>query len=349
MTRNAIAVEPLANPHCHLREGSVTHRLVELARMGNTDMLGVMPNVRGGLDTAQDVLEYMEYIKEAASSKDITFLPYLMVTEQTTPEDIDEALDKGIRNSKVYPRNRTTKSEKGVRNYASVLPIIKYGGTRGMMFHFHPEYPWESVPNRDAEYMFLPFMDMIVRETDAVCVWEHGTDGRCVPFWKEMAETGRFFVTLTAHHLASNEDRSFGDVRSVCKPPIKLESDRKALVSLVAEDRSWVMAGLDDAPHNVESKHVHEGQCACGAYTSPFGLLLYAHTLDEVLETEAGVETFVNFTSRNARRLHGCSSARRDVILRPESFIVPDVYEADPWMIEPFWAGERLCWTFAAK
>ena len=197
--------------------------------------------------------------------------------------------------------------------------------------------------NRDAEYAFLPIADMMLR-TGATIIWEHGTDARCIPHWKEMAETGRFFVTLTAHHL----DDTFGDVRSTCKPSIKTEYDRRGLIILVSENHRWVMAGLDDAPHPAGSKHVHIGKCACGAYTAPFGLQLYAQVLLPVLLPKiAGVQIFVNFTSGNAREVYGLPPASKEEALvhAPEFFHIPDSYQIGDWEVEPFWAGQKLDWT----
>ena len=134
-----------------------------------------------------------------------------------------------------------------------------------MRFHFHPEHPDLMVGNRDAEYLFLPIIDMVLNETEATVIWEHGTDARCIPFWEEWATSGRFFVTLTAHHLLSNEDAAFGDVRQVCKPPIKTEIDRRSLVELIGKNYSWVMAGPDDAPHDIGKKYPRTTACACGA------------------------------------------------------------------------------------
>ncbi len=183
-----------------------------------------------------------------------------MVTEQTTMGEIDQCLEAGIVDAKIYPRFRTTKSENGVACYGKLLPLIKHGGKVGMKFHFHPEHPSPIFSNRDAEFAFLPIARIFLEETDAVIIWEHGTDARCIPHWKDMARSRRFFVTLTAHHLATNEDDTFGDVRATCKPPIKTEDDRQGLLQLVAEGYryQWVMAGADDAPHPMENKHVSE-------------------------------------------------------------------------------------------
>jgi len=340
---HTITVESLANVHSHLREGDVVQPLVELAIKGGADVLLPMPNTQEGLCTVHQVLEYCGRLGHGHNG--ISLIPCLLLNQRTTVDEICQCVGAGIRDCKVYPLNRTNKSHNGVRNYARLLDVIHQCGKVGMKVHFHPEHPDLAIPNRDAEYQFYPLVDMFLHETSATLIWEHGTDARCIPHWKTMARSGRFFVTLTAHHLATNEDESFGDVRTVCKPPIKTQRDTDDLVKLVAENNPWVMAGLDDAPHDVKTKHVAHGQCACGAYTAPFGLQLYAHALDHMLGTDAGVKTFVNFTSQNARTLYKLMPSRREIKLVYKPFFIPPTYTVGPWIVEPFGAGGIIDWS----
>jgi len=346
-TVRTIKVETLANSHCHLRKKELAVILALLAISGRADAFGIMPNVGDGLKTAREVSRYIEHIRSGlreAGSEPVNLIPMMMVTEKTDPDEINQCVEMGIWDVKIYPLDRTTGSGGGVRDYQKILLVIRRCGELGVRVHFHPEHPWSLFNNRDAEYAFLSVVDMFLRETEAKIFWEHGTDARCIPFWEEMGKTGRFFITLTAHHLATDEDEVFGDVRGVCKPPIKTREDKEALINFVRRNHNWVIAGLDDAPHNRDAKHPSEGRCACGAYTAPFGLQLYAHALDKLLETEEGITTFVNFTSRNARRVFNLSSGRI-VTLRREPFKIPATYEADDWVIESFWAGQTLNWS----
>ena len=336
-------IEGLVNPHTHLRIGEVIQPLVTMAVKGGATALGPMPNTPEGLRTPDDVSAYVQHAKQAELGHRVDFIPIALLNEDTAPEDIDRLADAGIFDVKIYPLNRTTKSHTGVRHYTRLLSAVRRCGERGVRVHMHPEYPWMTFVNRDAEYAFLPVADILLTETDATLVWEHGTDARCIPFWKEMAETGRFYVTLTAHHLATDEDATFGDVRAACKPPIKTVRDCMELRRLVREDHPWVMAGLDDAPHNEDAKHVDHGRCACGAYTGRFGLQLYAHAL---LGKPTDIEWFVNFTSRNARVLYDLSPGvpgSHRLVFQP--FTIPYRYQIGPWSVQPFWAGETIDWS----
>lgn len=348
MVTKKIDVPPLVDMHVHLREGAgLIKDLLQLHVAGGADVLGMMPNTTEGLTTAKAVHDYHKQVVNLmiGPERQITPVPFLMITPETTTDDIRRAASEEIRNAKLYPLGRTTNSNRGIRDYAKLLPIIRMCGELDVFCHFHPEHPDMLFDNRDAEYVFLPLIDIFLRETNAKIVWEHGTDARCIPFWIDMAGTHRFFVTLTAHHLATDEDDVFGDVRAICKPPIKTRRDCADLRALVAENYSWVMAGTDSAPHPRKSKHVSDGRCACGAFTAPFALPLYAHALNDLLQTPEGVEAFVNFTSRNARSVHRLPTTTRTRALVCEPFKVPDQYEVGDWSIEPFWAGQKIRWT----
>ncbi len=340
-----VIVNKLANVHSHQREGEVVGPLIENSIAGGADVLCSMPNTNEGLKTAEEVIAYNKMEKALIpKGKTMHFIPIVMITESMAKFEIDACMRAEVIGGKVFPLMRTTKSHNGVKRYGRIIPIVKHCGEVGMRVHLHPEHPSMVFSNRDAEFAFLPIAHMLLEETDATIVWEHGTDARCIPHWKEMAKSNRFFVTLTAHHLITNEDDTFGDVRSVCKPPIKTEQDRLSLVKLVCENHHWVMAGGDDAFHDTSSKHVDSGKCACGAYTSPFLLPLYAQALEELFESGSGIDTFINFTSRNARAFHFLKMETMSVKLVRKEWQIPLTYPIGKQTAVPFWAGQMLRW-----
>lgn len=338
-------VDAMADMHVHLREGEdVMCDLATHSIEGGADVVLPMPNTQKGLLCAKDVLDYHVKLVQLPclpGGKFISFVPTVMINESTTTEVIDECADNGIFDAKVYPLNRTTKSHNGVYSYARIMDAIRRCGEKGVRVHFHPENPWMLFDGRDAEYAFLQIAKDAVYETKAIVIWEHGTDARCIPFWREMAKSGRFCVTLTPHHLVTNEDSEFGDVRSVCKPPIKTRRDQKELVQLVLEDNLWVMAGTDTAPHPNATKHPLSNGCSCGSFQAPFAVQLYAHALlgnDEIMD----LEMFNNFISRNARHIYTLPPASRQVKLKNEPFKIPLSYKAGSWEVESFWAGKTI-------
>ena len=355
-----VEVPALWDPHDHLREDTgdvmVVGPLMQASYDGGAVLIGAMPNTAKGLLDAGSILAYQEHCDSVGPGPEkLRSFTFLQITPQTTTADIDECCWKGFKDAKVYPLGRTTESQNGVRHYNELLPIIIYACRKGMRVHFHPEHPSMTIENRDAEYMFLSIMDMIMHVTEGLpgaIVWEHGTDMRCIPSWREWAETGRFFVTLTAHHLVASENETFGDVAATCKPPIKTRFDQKALVDLVKEGLNWVMAGTDSAAHDKREKQ-KIGQCACGAYTAPFAMALYAHALRDLLYDEEGTAIFIKFTSGNARSLYGDDYgdvSDQMITIRDESTQIPDEYEVGTWNVIPFMAGKEIsCQTEWAK
>ncbi len=320
--------------------------IIEYSIQAGTDVIGPQPNTNDGLLDAEQVTAYTQKARSFVPN-DITLhiIPFVMITEQTTFKQIDDCVKAGIVNGKGYPRDRTTKSQNGIRHHGRVLPQIKHCGEVGMNYHQHPEHSSMLFYNRDAEFAFVPVMEMYLQEAPKTRIfWEHGSDARCILHWEYFAKsTGRFFVTLTAHHPATNEDEMFGDVRGVCKPPIKTEWDRREIVNLIEKDYDWVTAALDDAFHDEGDKFKRRGRCACGSFTTPFGLQLYAHVLgDKLFQTCKGRETFVNFTSRNTRRIHNLPPSSRVIELIQEPLEIPETYPVGGKTALPFWAGQEL-------
>jgi dihydroorotase len=343
----------LADPHVHLRQGDVVADLLRYSIEGGADIVGAMPNTHPtGLTTTEAVIEYLATAKRLRPPRSVGNLgifPFIMITEHTTLDEIEHAAASGIKNGKFYPKDRTTNSKDGIRDYLNVFAQVKKCGEVGIMCHFHPEYPWLEIIGRDAEYQFIGIVEMFLRNTEARIVWEHGTDGRCVPLWEQFAKDypNRFFVTVTAHHLAFDEDMAHGNVAMTCKPPIKSKVDRWALIELVAKNHSWVMLGSDSAYHPKHSKHVDKGACACGDFVAPFLAPLCAHALGNVLARSGGLEVFENFVSGNARQVHNLLPASRRVSLINEEFTIPLTYDVNGEQALPPKGGETIDWRFA--
>jgi len=316
-----------------------------------------MPNTRRGLKTSLQTIDYTRNAEgKVRKDQKMTFIPIGLVNEDTTLEMMISFMTRGIIDFKIYPRYRTTQSDNGVVNYGRVITIIREASAWALehmgeriRVHLHPEHPSKKFSEREGEYGFLAIGYLFLQETEAIIIWEHGTDRRCIPHWKQFALDyhGRFYLTLTAHHLATHADEVYGDVRAVCKPSFKDEADMESLIDLVVADYYWVMLGSDSAPHDIHKKHVHHGLSACGDFTAPFLIRLLAHALDRLLKTVRGIEIFINFTSRNARKLYFLTEKPQTIeLVRQESYI-PASYKVGSWTVEPFWATRKLLWSRA--
>ncbi|MDP3996292.1 MAG: hypothetical protein Q8P86_01185 [bacterium] len=353
---DSVAVEPLASAHDHFREGTteedrrIQKDLLANAIEGGADTVGAMPNTLEGLKTVQEVASYIGNLRRLIpQGKSLFIIPYVAITEDTTEWDINDCKTIGINDGKILPKYRTTNSDYGVVRYGKLLPVIKRCGEVGMRVHGHFEHPSPTYSNDDAEFACLPIVLTWLEETNAKIIWEHGTDGRCVPLWRNMAKSDRFFVTITPQHLLETADTVYGDVRAVCKPSYGDENDRAELVRLVGEDLPWVMAGPDVAPHDKKAKHPQKGRCSCGAYHAPYLLPLYAEALKHLFKTDEGRQTFVNFTSRNLRKLHKLPPASKEILLIRRPFVIPLEYKIGSWTVEPFRAGQTIGWSLGKE
>ncbi len=350
-----VEVEALCNVHSHEREGQVKKPLIEAAIEGGADCLLSMPNAEGGMDTPDHVIRYNKESESMVPPGQVmNFIPIMLLTENTTERQIDEAVDKGIKDCKILPYLRTTKSEKGVKRYYPMLPKVKHCGRRGMRVHNHFEHPCMVYGDRDAEYICLPVAEMFL-DTGATVFWEHGSDARCIPFWTEMAKTGRFVVTMTPIHINTTEDYVRGNNSGVVRPPIKTADDMHALREFICKGYDWVINGPDSAYHPTavpEIKTLQKmpefGKCACGAFTAPWILAWYAHALmDHLLTLPNGLEIFNNFTSRIPRQSFGRPPPSRTIKLVRRPLIIPIKYQIGPEVAMPFLGGETINWQIA--
>lgn len=215
---------------------------------------------------------------------------------------------------------------------------------------FHPTHPTESFEGRDAEFAFLSIFWMIRENFPTLrMTWEHLSDARCIPHLKAMQKIyQKTFVTITAHHLCGNEDKHHGDVSATCQPPIRAERDRTDLIKFVMENHEWVMGGLDDAPHPIEKKHVI-GRCACGAYTTESGTLLYATALSEfdLFSKDGGFRTFQSFVSSNAAKYLDVPESKSMLEIVDTQWTIPEKYDFGGIAVIPFWGGKTIPFSYA--
>jgi dihydroorotase len=343
-------IETPVDLHVHWREENekTMRSLIAESIAGGADWFAPMPNTKDGLKTAKEVIRYKTLAESfIPPDKKVGILPIVLVNEQTTTEDIDECVDNGIFDCKFYPLGRTTESHNGIRDYYKTLPVAKHCGKRKMRRHLHPEIPMMTIDNRDAEYLFLPILDMFLNETEGDIIWEHGSDARCILTWQKFAKSGRFFVSLTPQHLLTDESDSYGDVLKTFKPSAKDNLSRYSLIRLIEENNDWLYGASDFAPHKIDTKHVSFGRCSCGAYHGRYVFPFYAHALDRLLSTPQGMEIFVNFTSRNARRIYKLPPASGKIKLVRKPLLIPLADQIGPLKVGFFMANQEISWQIA--
>ncbi len=308
-----IQVPAMVNPRGHFGEGSTSKLLVLSSLQSGIRVIGVMPDAGSKFLTAEGVLKYEDSIcprvtdlrqGNAVIAHGFKILSCLMITPVTSKKCIWSCVASGIRDGMIYYENEND-------HFDSLSSVVNHCSGAGMRVHVHPKHT-RLERNRDIGFWIL--VKKLLQETGATIV----VDGfHCAEMseWKKMAQTGRFYVTLTARDLAKEAADRHG---------------RKNLIELVGENHPWVMAGIDDTPYTT---------------TVPFGFALYAHALDGLLENTEGVEIFANFTSGNAQHLFGLSQNSRRISLKRKAFTIPSLYEFGPLKLKSFWAKRKINWT----
>lgn len=355
---NQIVIPKPKNNHGHLRQGLMLGDLVRMAFKMFSAYLA-MPNLLPAILTLEEALKYLQEIYShipVEEHEKFIVLVSIKLTEASSPEGTLKALEHGILDFKVYPKGRTTNAHDGVINFAALWPTFKVlddfarMSPKKVRVRFHPTHPRLEWDDRDAEYGFLGIFEMIRQAFPHIyMIWEHLSDGRCIPHIKAMGEN--VGATVTAHHPTRNETQVFGDVHGgVCQPPFRTERDRRDVCLYMASGDDHVYAGLDDAPHDVSKKLVRCGRAACGLYTTEFGILLYAMAFDElgIFDLPDGVERFTKFTSGNMERLCDLPQSKETITLVREPFTIPEEYKMGDTTIIPAMAGETLPWSIAA-
>jgi dihydroorotase len=124
-----------------------------------------------------------------------------------------------------------------------------------------------------------------------------------------------------------------------CKPILKREEDRQALLEAATSGEPCFFLGTDSAPHGKGAK---ENACGCaGCFTGLHALELYAEAFDSV----GKVHMLPDFAGKFGAEFYGLPRPTREVRLVREEWVVPpetNFIESDS--LVPFLAGELLHW-----
>lgn len=238
--------------------------------MEGYDHVLIMPNTTDPILNAALVRAYRRDIKDlwerSPHAPEFRPLMTMQITEQTTPEMIDEAREV-VTAGKVYPRGMTTNSENGVLNYPRIYPTLAEMERVDMVLCLHGEKPGEFCLDR--EERFLEILTKIINLFPKLrIVLEHITTRAAVEFIKRAP--ANVAATITAHHLLLTLDDVIGGhlkPHNFCKPVAKRYEDRDALREVVLSGHPRFLFGSDSALHPRGKKECADG-CA-GIFSAP--------------------------------------------------------------------------------
>ncbi len=328
--------------HVHLRDGDMLRGVVgHTARQFARAI--VMPNLVPPVVRTQDAVAYRERIIAALpEGADFTPLMTAYLTETTDPDDLARGFAEGVFTAaKLYPAGATTNSASGVRDLATIRPVLERMQDIGMVLCVHGEVTDPEVDIFDREKIFIETkLAPLLKDMPGLrLVFEHATTAEAADFVEQAGPN--VAATITPQHLHINRNAMLvGGMRphAYCLPVAKREHHRLALRSAATSGSAKFFLGTDSAPH---ARHAKESGCGCaGIFNAPFALESYL----TVFEDEGAIEHFEAFASLNGPAFYRLPVNEGTVTLEKRLVTVPAMLDAGGEDIVPFHAGEELRW-----
>jgi dihydroorotase len=330
--------------HLHLRDGAAMAAVLP-ATAAQFARAIVMPNLKPPVTTTALALAYRERIlavrPQAGRGSDFEPLMTLYLTDATPPDEVRRAKAAGIVAFKLYPAGATTGSDAGVTDTRRTYRTLEALQREGLLLLVHGEVTDPQVDVFDREAVFIERVLQPLRRDFPVLkiVFEHITTREAAQYVAESdAHTA---ATITAHHLLYNRNAIFvGGLRPhyYCLPVLKREVHRQALARAATSGSTKFFLGTDSAPHAAVLKEA--SVCGAGCYTAPAALELYA----EAFEAAGALEKLEAFASFNGPAFYGLPRNRGTVMLRRESWTLPESVPFGEAQLKPLRGGETLAW-----
>ena len=333
--------------HLHLRDGAMLETVAPLSAKYFHRGL-VMPNLVPCVESIEAAESYFTRIQKAAQNPHFEPRMTLYLTANVTPDVIEQvAKHDSITAIKFYPAGVTTNSDAGVSDVEAFAEVFKAMERCGVPLCIHGEVSDETVDVFDREECFI---DEVLKPLNTQfpklrIVCEHITTRAMADFVAGASDN--IAATITPQHLLCNRNDMLGKCLNphlYCKPILKREEDRLALLELVMSGHPRVFAGTDSAPH---PQHKKESACGCaGVFSSPIAVALYAEAFDSAagLENEGVQKIFERFLSVNGAEFYGVPVSEDFVTLTREDVPVPDSFGAGEAIVKSYRAGETVAW-----
>ncbi|WP_078085297.1 dihydroorotase [Microbulbifer mangrovi] len=330
--------------HIHLRDGAALERTVGDAAKQFRRAI-IMPNLVPPVTDADGALAYRKRI-EAAIPEGGNFTPLMVIylTDNTTPEVVQQAHAAGVVAAKLYPAGATTNSDSGVTDIANIYPALEAMQSCGMKLLLHGEVTTADIDIFDREQVFIDtILGPVVDDfPNLKIVLEHITTANAAEFVAQ-ARDG-VAATITAHHLLYNRNHMLvGGIRPhyYCLPILKRGYHQNALIEAATSGSPKFFLGTDSAPHAQGKK---ETACGCaGCYTAFSAIELYA----EAFEQAGKLDRLEAFASEFGPDFYGLPRNSDTITLVREPWTLPSGLQMGSESLIPLAAGETLNWRLA--
>ena len=327
--------------HVHLRDGTMLQFVLPYtAKLFGRAL--VMPNLTPPVLTAEDMRVYRGWIQSHCKRLDLEFEPMMTVklVPESTPAMIREAKKAGAIAGKLYPQGVTTNSEDGWSDLRVMWPVFEAMEEVGMVLCLHGEEPAEFVMDRERAFAKKPLHQIARDFPKLTIIMEHITTQEAAVMVTSILDN--VYATVTPHHLEITLDDVIGGAlrpHLFCKPIAKRKEDRDAVLG-AAIHCDKVFLGTDSAPHAIGRKECDHG-CA-----GVFNALTALPVVAEVFEKHGALDKLEEFTSLRGAACYGVEPHEETVLLKKESWPVPEVLRDETLGIEvkPYRGGTHCNW-----
>ncbi len=344
--------------HVHFRLGKRMQAMVKHTAWQFARAI-VMPNTKPHILTVDDAAKYRDQILSAVPS-DTKFEPLmtLYLNKETNPDMIRQAKKSGfVHGMKMYPGTKpggqelTTNSAEGVVDVRDVADQLAVMQEIDMPLLVHGESGDPSVDVFRRETVFYrEVMNWIVETFPKLrIVCEHITTDDAVEFVRKAPKHIRIGATITPQHMLVNRNYMLGGSlrpHAFCKPILKDEIDRLAVLHAATSGDSRFFLGTDSAPHPKHGPVAKEGDCGCaGCFTAHAALELYA----EAFDTVGHLARLDDFASKFGANFYELPRNNGKVTLVRKEWKAVEQYQfGDGEVVVPFRQEEPLQWQMAA-
>ena len=339
---NEISIIAPDDWHLHFRDGDMLRETVPATARCFKRAI-VMPNLVPPVVNAEMANAYRNRIMDAVpAGAEFEPLMTIYLTNDTTPQDIVDAIKSGVVAAKLYPAGATTNSDAAVSQLEALYPVFDEMSKQDMPLLIHGEVTDSHIDIFDREKVFIDQkLSVIVNKyPDLRIVFEHITTKEAAEFVSSASE--KVAATITPQHLLLNRnDLLVGGVRphNYCLPVLKRNIHQDELRAAVASGSKKFFLGTDSAPHE---KHRKESACGCaGCYSAWSAIELYAHVFEDL----GCLDKLEAFASLNGPDFYKLPRNQSRITLVKEDWQIPEqIILPNDNPIVPFFAGETVHW-----
>jgi dihydroorotase len=335
--------------HVHFRQdGRMTAVVPLTARQFGRAI--VMPNTVPYIRTVDEAARYRDKVIASVPSG-VTFTPLMTLYLQTTmnPSTIREAKLSGfIHGIKMYPAGATTNSEGGVVRMQDVREQLHVMEEVDMPLLIHGESadPMDDVFRRETIFYGESFAWLTATFPKLRISCEHITTRTAAEMIERASNHLRLGATMTPQHLLENRNYLLGGTlrpHAFCKPILKAEEDRQALVAAATSGNPRFFLGTDSAPHPQRGDRGKAKECDCGCagcFSAHAAIELYAEAFDGV----GAMDRFNDFASRFGAEFYELPRNSGAVKIIKETWSAEPSYGLDDNQVVPFRQEVPLEW-----